>query len=191
MKTFLYLLMYLLQKVAWAWVGALLTHTPVSVHAHFWGVDAAVRMSPCSPLGRAQLFIVGRGGSRSVAAFWALQPAWPPWDKLFGSDHRRQLASARWFVKVTWVFIVFLSKKFILSVKLLIFPTDWKVSWRLALLFTCIWWKLQTVSNLRNFNSLSHSDLEIEWASWARLQCSTACVMYVRYRLRPFSKHLH
>ena len=56
-----------------------------------------------------------------MSASWALQPAQPPWDKLFSSDHRRQLAGTQWFVKATSIFIVFLSRKISLSVKLLIF----------------------------------------------------------------------
>lgn len=82
---------------------------------------AAVRVSPRLPVKRAQLFVVGWGGSHSVSASWALQPAQPPWDKLFSSDHRRQLAGTQWFVKATSIFIVFLSRKISLSVKLLIF----------------------------------------------------------------------
>lgn len=45
------------------------------------------------------------------------------------------------------------------------FPRHRKGPWGRLLIFTCIWRKLQSVSNLRNFSRLSTSDLEIEWAS--------------------------
>lgn len=128
MKTCPHLLMSLLQAVDWVWVGALLT--PFSRVSMFMctseGVNAAVSMSPSSPLKRAPLFVLDWGGSHSVSAFWAFQPAQPPWGKLFSSDHRRQLANTQWFAKVSSVFVVFLSQTFTVSVKLLIFfpPTE-------------------------------------------------------------------
>lgn len=118
---------------------------------------------------------------------WAL----PPWDKFFSSDHRRGLGKCSVICQVYLHFHGIPIKEICPKCQIADFSSDWKVSWGLLLLFTCIWRKLQSVSNLRNFNSFSSSDLEIEWVSNTIFQCSAAYIMYVRHMLRSFSKHLH
>lgn len=96
--------------------------------------------------------------------------------------------------KVPYIFLYKISvEQIVLNVQL--FFSDWKASWRPLLLFIYIyiyiWRKLQYGSNLRNFNSFSNSDLEIEWVGNTVFQCTAAYIMYVQHMLRSFSKHLH
>lgn len=126
-------------------------------------VNAALGMNPCSALKRIPVICRGWDGGHSAAISWPLHTARP-----LGVNSSALTTGDRWLVtsQVYQCFHSILSHKICPKCQIAVVvpppPSDWKVSWGPLLLFTCTWWKWQSVSSLRNLNSLSCSDLEIQ-----------------------------
>lgn len=125
-------------------------------------VNAALGMNPCSALKRIPV-IVGAG----VAAILQQSPGHYITRPL-GVNSSALTTGDSWLVtsQVHQCFHSILSHKICPKCQIAVVvpppPSDWKVSWGPLLLFTCTWWKWQSVSSLGNLNSLSCSDLEIQ-----------------------------
>lgn len=155
-------------------------------------VNAALGMNPCSALKRIPVICRGWGGGHSAAISWPLHTARP-----LGVNSPALTTGDSWLVtsQVHQCFHSILSHKICPKCQIaVIYPTP-PATERFHGDLCCylhvrgengnLWvvWEISTVWAV----AISKS----KWASHARLQCSTACVMYVQHRQRPFSKHLH